>query len=94
VSDWPRIPPEYADKRWPNKDGSLSRFPPCTLGNPAETVDAFFEFRAYQAPAAPDESCPTHHRYLTKPEYDSGGCWTCTPWLNPNYKPATERMAS
>ena len=55
----PRIPPEYEGQVWPYRvsvrqpDGSMgecivtSPFPPSSVGNPGEPVEAFFDFRNY-----------------------------------------------
>lgn len=60
------VPPEWRGKRWeqlaPNTDSGkiLSPFPPATIGNPAEDVEAFGDFRAYHGLRVYRE-CPDLH---------------------------------
>lgn len=110
MSDWPRIPPEWRGHTWSRlvtergEDGKLrnrmveSRFPPSQIGNPAEQVDAFYDFRAYHGLMShqehPEDRCDVHHRFLSKREFEAGQCYWCRPDLAPDYKPTTERMTS
>lgn len=78
MTGWPLIPPEHESKSFQG-----SPFP-------GYDDDEFADFQTYggqwRYANLTGDRCAVHARFLSKPEFEAGGCFWCEPWLDVSSK--------